>query len=107
MKNIALFIALTMFASISYAQDFWYTITFQTGTGTYDYHGTSDLNESDLIKKIQTDSFVLVKNLVYFDNQQKAKSWSEWAPQQKPQIYLKSSNILAIHPLTGDPRSAK
>lgn len=96
-----------LFSALSYAGEHWYTVRVIQGNGNYDYYGTVSFDEADLQKAIQSQDFIHITNLVYFDNQNKIKNWSEWAWYQKAEIFVKSENIVSFHPLTKDPRENK
>ena len=101
-------IAMVIFASSLFAEEsptlFWYRIKILEGENTYTYVGSSTLNEEEFIAKLKKDDFIILSNLVYYDQMGKIKSLSEWDPTMKSKVYLNPKYIVSVIPLTGDPR---
>ena len=101
-------IAMVIFAFSSSAIEgqslFWYRVKILEGQGTYDYQGSSEYNEKEFIEQLNRENFIMLDNLVYMDQTRKVKSFTEWDPSVKPRVYLNPKYILAVVPLTGDPR---
>ena len=83
---------------------FWYRVRILDGQTSYSYVGSSPLDESNFIKKLGGGSYILLENLVYFDQTRKAKDFTEWDPTTLPRIYINPKYISAVLPLDGAPR---
>ncbi len=104
MKKMILLLILIPF-SVS-AGEHWYRITTLKGCDTYDFYGTVNLAPEEFTKELKNDAFTKIDNLVYFDNQRKVKSWSEWSPHMKTAVYVRNSEITMFVELTGDPTAS-
>lgn len=100
--NLMLLFPLTCMAS-----DTWYRITTTKGSDSYDFYGTVPYTPDHLAKVINKEQVIKISNLVYFDNQNRVKSWTDWAPYLKPEVHVKTSVITMFIPLVGEPAKKK
>ena len=84
----------------------WYRVEMINGDETYCYFGSSPLNESEFIKRLQGTDYIELGSLVFFDEEAEAKSWSEWDPNYLPRVYLNPKYVISVIPLMDDPRKA-
>lgn len=101
MKNLIYLTLLFPLACI--AADSWYRITTTKGSDSYDFYGTVPYAPDQFANVINTEQVIKISNLVYFDNQNRVKSWTDWAPYLKPEVHVKTSVITMFIPLAGDP----
>lgn len=107
MKKYFVFLCLLASSFIVAAQDNWYRINTAVASDRYDYYGTIDMDVEQLLKALKGDEYIHIKNLVYFDNQQRVKSWKEWTPRQKDEVYVRPDIVTSFHEMRGDPRKFK
>ena len=82
----------------------WYRVTVTEGSGTYNYYGTIESDIEQLLKEVEGSSFIHIKDLVYYDNQNRIKSWSDWEEKIIPEVHVRADRIISIFRFTGDPR---
>lgn len=87
------------------AEDRWYQlgVSLCQGGCVQTFTGTLPFGTSEIQTKSSESGFVKISNLVYFDNQQKAKPLTEWNEKLKPEIYIKANSIVSIQELNGNP----
>ena len=84
----------------------WYEVTIQHGTKPFEFYGSSPLKPSEFIKRLSSDKFLYLDNLMFrqeIDGKMVYKNWKEWDQLKKEHIYLNSSNVIAVHPLESKP----
>ena len=82
----------------------WYRVELLNGDETYCFFGSSLLTEEEFVGKLSRQEYVMLENLVYFDEEQEPKSWAEWDPMLQPRVHLNPRFVVSLLPLTGDPR---
>ena len=82
----------------------WFRIEVSAGGETHCYFGTSSQVETDFVKAIEANEYVLLEELTYFDEDGKARGWTEWDPHYLPKIYLNPSHVVSVMCLVDDPR---
>jgi hypothetical protein len=101
-------IVLSVIVPSGFAQDgkplHWYSVSFHQGTGVTVIYGTSPLDEAAFAKQLEGNSFVLIENLGYFNQNRQPKPWSEWSKFDEPHVYLNPKDIISFFPMRGDPR---
>lgn len=84
---------------------YWYQAEMMNGGGDpLWYLGSSNLDLPEITGEISAGRFVCLDDLVYFNDQDKAISWSEWDPLYTSQVSLNPRYIVSIMPLADDPR---
>lgn len=82
---------------------FWYAVTIQEGPNVRHFFGTSPLREEEFGEQLAGTAFVRLDNVLYRDNVG-YKDWKEWDPIVEPRVYLNPKFILAVMPISRDPR---
>ena len=82
----------------------WYRVEMVNGEESYCFFGSSELTESAFIEKLNKKEYIKLENLIYFNDDQDPRSWSDWDPMLEPRIYLNPEFVITMLPLTGDPR---
>ena len=85
-------------------QRHWYRVEMTSGIENFYMWGSSSLDEDALMAKMNDGAFVMLDDLIYFDEEGNAKGWSEGDPQCKPRVHLNSRFLISLMPLIGDPR---
>lgn len=101
MKKIIYLLLLLPFTCV--AADSWYRVTVIDGSEPYNFYGRVKYTPDEFANALNDNHVIKISSLVYFDSQNRVKSWSEWAPHMKPEAYIKSSVISMFIPLTGNP----
>ncbi|MEM7391513.1 MAG: hypothetical protein AAF492_04120 [Verrucomicrobiota bacterium] len=83
---------------------FWYRVELMNGDETYCFFGSSTLTEDQFVKKLSSLEYVMLENLVYFNEDQEPRSWAEWDPMLQPRVHLNPKYVVSLLPLNGDPR---
>jgi hypothetical protein len=82
----------------------WYRVEMLSGHDTYLYFGSTTLNEASLMKQLGAGGFVLLEDLVYFDDNERIQGWSEWDPHYLARVYLNPTYVISIMPMAEDLR---
>ena len=82
----------------------WYRIIIDQAGKEYGYYGTSELPEKEFVKKLKTEDYIFLDNLVYYDNQGRVKNWSDWYPDILPRVYVNPKRIISVQVLKEDPK---
>ena len=53
---------------------YWYRIEMMNGDETYCFFGSSPLSETEFVSRLSKNEYVLLENLIFFDEDQDAKS---------------------------------
>jgi hypothetical protein len=97
-----------VFSSFSFSQEsptlYWYRVNVVEGQTVHTFQGTFEYNEKELIEKIKTEDFILLENIIFYDQLGKIMNLDVWDPTLQPRTYLNTKYITAITPLKGDPR---
>jgi hypothetical protein len=83
----------------------WYRVEMTSGPETFCVFGSSVVPEKDMVEALNGGGLVLLEDLVYYDEEGKARSWSEWDPHCQPRVYLNSKYMVSLMPMVGDPRT--
>jgi hypothetical protein len=83
----------------------WYRVEMNAGPETFCVFGSSVLAEKEMCNQMNAGNIVLLEDLVYYDEEGIAKSWSDWDPHCQPRIYLNPKFLVSIMPMIGDPRT--
>lgn len=86
-------------------QRHWYRAEMNVGAETFCVFGSSAFTESDLVQRLASGEMVLLEDLVYYDEEGRARSWSEWDPHCQPRVYLNARYLVSLMPMVGDPRT--
>ncbi len=76
-----------------------------SGTETFCVFGSSNLSESEAAAALGRREMVLLEDLVYYDEEGRARSWSEWDPHCQPRVYINPKYLVTLMPMVGDPRT--
>ncbi len=74
------------------------------GPETFCVFGCSLLDEGQIAEQLNEGKLIMLEDLLYYDEEGKAKPWSEWDPHCEPRIYLNSKFLITLMPMVGDPR---
>lgn len=76
-----------------------------SGTETFCVFGSSHLSESEAAASLGRGDMILLEDLVYYDEEGRARSWSEWDPHCQPRVYINPKYLVTLMPMVGDPRT--
>ena len=82
----------------------WYRVEMVSGSETYCFFGSALEDPGTLLQKIQGHEFVLLEDLIFYDEDDEIKSWSEWDPTYLSKVFLNPQYIINVMPMAGDPR---
>lgn len=82
----------------------WYRVEMTAGPETFCVFGSTHLSEQDILGALNRGEMILLEDLVYYNEEGNAKSWSEWDPHCQPRVYLNAKFMISIMPMVGDPR---
>lgn len=82
----------------------WYSVSFSTGSTQASAHGSSPLDEAAFAKALEGSTYIELSNLVYFDQWQNPKEWSDWTKYDEACIYINPKDISSFQPMKDDPR---
>jgi len=103
---LALLLALPT-AAMSAEVRFWYKLTVANasvdGSGSYDFYGSSALGFQDLVDTLSKSAFVTLEDLRCWDEQDQPMSWYDYDPIHLNSVAIRSAQVVAVQPLTGDP----
>lgn len=85
-------------------KEYWYRVEVLNGDETYCFFGSSKYKESEFVRRLTEREYLLLEHLVFYNEDQEAKSWSEWEPNSYSRVYLNPQYIVSLMPLVGDPR---
>ncbi len=83
----------------------WYRAEMTAGPETFCVFGSSVQPEKDMVESLQAGVLVLLEDLVFYDEEGVARSWSEWDPHCQPRMYLNPKFLISLMPMVGDPRN--
>ncbi len=83
---------------------YWYRVEMLTGSETYCFFGSNELAEDAFIRAYQGGELLYLKDLIFYDEDEKVRSWSEWDPVYLSKVYLNPQYVVSIMPMAGDPR---
>ena len=83
---------------------FWYRVELQSGNEPYCYFGRSQDAEPDILSKLESGAYIRLEDIVYFDEDQAARSWTDWDANFVPRILINPRYVISIMPMSGDPR---
>ncbi len=66
--------------------------------------GSSPLDEAAFAKALEGSAYIELSNLIYFDQWQNPKEWSEWTKYDEARIYINPKVISSFQPMKDDPR---
>lgn len=67
-------------------------------------YGTSTLDEDSFAEALEGNTYIELDNLIYFDQSQNPKNWSEWTKYNKSRIFINPKDICSFQPMKDDPR---
>lgn len=83
---------------------YWYRAEMTSGPETFYIFGATTRPEQELLEALSRGEMILLEDLVYYDEEGHAKSWSEWDPHCQPRVYLNAKFLITLMPMVGDPR---
>jgi len=87
------------------AQRTWYRAEMNSGPETFCVFGSSPLPELEITAILGRGEMILLEDLVYYDEEGRARSWSEWDPHCQPRVYINPKYLVTLMPMVGDPRT--
>jgi hypothetical protein len=81
----------------------FYRVDYDDGNRKGSVCGSTELDPTAFIAEISSAAFIRLDDLVYRDNQQRVRSWTEWDPHTQPTIFINCKFIHTVMPLSGDP----
>jgi len=86
---------------------YWYQIEVFTGVGDpIWYVGSTEKDLEALNGLLSEGRAISLGDLVYFNEEDRAMSWSEWDPLYMSQICVNARYVVSIMPLAEDPRKS-
>ncbi len=82
----------------------WYRAEMTAGPETFCVFGSTRMSEKELISALNQGELVLLEDLVFYDEEGLAKSWTEWDPHCQPRVYLNAKFMVTLMPMVRDPR---
>ena len=84
---------------------YWYRIDVDHIDKVYAFIGSSPLAPPDLAQTLQGEGYIHLTNLVYRDSQRRFKSWQEWEPLFKEEMWINPKHVLSFQELTAKPET--
>jgi hypothetical protein len=104
MRNVLIGTFVLVF-SIPAIADNWYRLSTKSGPMVYDWYGTMKESKEEIIKKMNSDEILEMNSLLFFDQQNRIKPWSDWQPSIKDTVYIRANDIITFQEMKGDPRT--
>lgn len=82
---------------------YWYRIDLDHIEKMYSVLGASTLSPSELAQALTQEHYLLLTNLIYRDNKGHFKSWHEWEPLFKPEMWINPKRVIAFHEFVLEP----
>jgi hypothetical protein len=86
---------------------YWYQVKIERPQKSFDLFGSSPLDEKQFAKQMGTQEFLVLENVIYFDEHKQEEGESGKQPSLENRVYLNPKYIIAFQPLSGDPREGK
>lgn len=85
------------------AEEHWYQIErHDPEHGTYPFYGTCAYDFDTLLARIADEEFIIIDHLTY-RNDDSYYRWSTWVDVHSDTMALRTSAIVSVTPLSGDP----
>jgi hypothetical protein len=104
MRVLACLLLATALAAADQPGRHWFRVTVDQDGETVDYHGTSSLDESGFAEQVAKQPFVVLDDLVFYDDNGEVKPWSDNDPDVEPRVHIRCERIVSFMALKRDPR---
>ncbi len=82
----------------------WFRVEAFVEGEYFTYYGNTPYETEELARRLTAGEWVTLDDLVYYDDQDRLLSWTEWDPQCQPRVVLNPRHVLYAIPLVDDPR---
>lgn len=93
-----------MHAAMQQDKKHWFRVEAFVEGEYFTYYGNSPHDTAELARRLSANEWITLDDLVYYDDNDRLLSWTEWDPQCLPRVVLNPRHILYAIPLVQDPR---
>lgn len=86
---------------------YWYRLEILNGDESYCFFGSSLYAEDEFVRRLNSQEYLRLDNIIFYDEEGEAKSWAEWDPNYIPRAYVNPRYVVSLMPLAADPRKSQ
>lgn len=83
---------------------YWYRIDIAEGNDTRVLIGSSELDHTALLARLEQGGYITLHDLSYRDDQNRIVSWTVWDPRFLPIVHINPRYVTTVFPFVADPR---